>query len=175
MSEEEALLRTICEQPDDDTPRLVFADWLTEQGGALNTAWAKGIRAQIWFARGATDAATAQQSRLFESVFALEKLHEHLGLRPDVVGDWERGFPTRAAAPFVTLRKLWPKLAFRFPIRKLGAYEVSTEGMAEFVTWPTLSVLRELNLSPTAVVATTAFAWFSGGGERCQDDRRASR
>jgi uncharacterized protein (TIGR02996 family) len=32
MNEREALLRAVCENPDDDTPRLVFADWLQENG-----------------------------------------------------------------------------------------------------------------------------------------------
>src|SRR5262245_52917155 len=32
MSEREAFLRAICKNPDDDTPRLVFADWLQENG-----------------------------------------------------------------------------------------------------------------------------------------------
>jgi uncharacterized protein (TIGR02996 family) len=32
MNERDAFLRAICENPDDDTPRLVFADWLQEHG-----------------------------------------------------------------------------------------------------------------------------------------------
>ena len=32
MNERDALLRAVCENPDDDTPRLVFADWLQEHG-----------------------------------------------------------------------------------------------------------------------------------------------
>lgn len=32
MTEREMLLRAVCENPDDDTPRLVFADWLDENG-----------------------------------------------------------------------------------------------------------------------------------------------
>jgi uncharacterized protein (TIGR02996 family) len=32
MNERETLLRAVCEHPDDDTPRLVFADWLQEHG-----------------------------------------------------------------------------------------------------------------------------------------------
>jgi len=35
MPEREAFLRTIGERPDDDGPRLVFADWLEEQGDPL--------------------------------------------------------------------------------------------------------------------------------------------
>ncbi len=32
MSDRDALFRAVCESPDDDTPRLVFADWLEENG-----------------------------------------------------------------------------------------------------------------------------------------------
>src|SRR5262249_52085188 len=32
MSEQAALFRAICEQPDDDAVRLVYADWLEENG-----------------------------------------------------------------------------------------------------------------------------------------------
>jgi uncharacterized protein (TIGR02996 family) len=43
MSDEAGLLRAICEGPDDDTPRLAYADWLEENGQALR---AQFIRAQ---------------------------------------------------------------------------------------------------------------------------------
>jgi uncharacterized protein (TIGR02996 family) len=32
MTDRDALLRAICENPDDDAPRLVYADWLDEHG-----------------------------------------------------------------------------------------------------------------------------------------------
>jgi uncharacterized protein (TIGR02996 family) len=32
MSREEDFLQAILENPDDDVPRLIFADWLEEQG-----------------------------------------------------------------------------------------------------------------------------------------------
>lgn len=49
MSDRAAFLRAIRECPDDDTPRLVFADWLEEHGSRtnLNTDWAGLIRTQI--------------------------------------------------------------------------------------------------------------------------------
>ena len=34
MTERDAFLQAIRDSPDDDTPRLVFADWLTENGDA---------------------------------------------------------------------------------------------------------------------------------------------
>src|SRR5688500_4147160 len=47
MSDKDALLAAIRDNPDDDTPRLAFADWLDEQGGASNEAWAEYIRLEI--------------------------------------------------------------------------------------------------------------------------------
>lgn len=44
----ERFLRTICERPDDDTPRLIFADWLEEQGQEQRAQW---IRVQIELAK----------------------------------------------------------------------------------------------------------------------------
>lgn len=35
-------LRAICERPDDDAPRLVFADWLEENGGTVECDWCRG-------------------------------------------------------------------------------------------------------------------------------------
>jgi uncharacterized protein (TIGR02996 family) len=49
VSEQAALLAAIREHPEDDTPRLAFADWLDEQGGASNEAWAEYIRREIQF------------------------------------------------------------------------------------------------------------------------------
>ncbi|HEY8504968.1 MAG TPA: TIGR02996 domain-containing protein [Gemmataceae bacterium] len=48
MSDREAFLRTICENPADDAPRLVFADWLEEHGEAER---AEFIRLQVEKAR----------------------------------------------------------------------------------------------------------------------------
>ena len=148
MSDEAAFLRAICEHPDEDTPRLAFADWLAEQGGAVNAAWANGIRAQVWLARGATDAAYAQQSKVFESGYGLAKVRERLGLPTGLnVTEWERGFPTMVMGSFLRLRPDWPRLAFRVPIRKLHVYAVSEANTSDLVTWPALSVLRELTFS----------------------------
>lgn len=48
MSDHDALLRAICEHPDDDTPRLIFADWLEEHGDADRATF---VRAQVELAR----------------------------------------------------------------------------------------------------------------------------
>ena len=48
MTDEDAFVRAICEAPEDDTPRLVFADWLQEN---RDTARAEFIRTQVELAR----------------------------------------------------------------------------------------------------------------------------
>ncbi|HEY7427859.1 MAG TPA: TIGR02996 domain-containing protein [Gemmataceae bacterium] len=46
MDHERAFLRAIRDEPDDEAHRLIYADWLEEQGGAGRTARAAFIRAQ---------------------------------------------------------------------------------------------------------------------------------
>lgn len=47
MNTEDALFRAILLDPDDDTPRLIYADWLEDQGDDSQQARARFIRAQI--------------------------------------------------------------------------------------------------------------------------------
>jgi uncharacterized protein (TIGR02996 family) len=49
MTQDEAFLQTIIECPDDDAPRLIYADWLEENGDPDR---AEFIREQIRLARG---------------------------------------------------------------------------------------------------------------------------
>lgn len=61
MTEREHLLRALLEAPDDDTPRLVYADKLDELGGTRNAARAACIRVQVELARTPTHLVTANQ------------------------------------------------------------------------------------------------------------------
>jgi uncharacterized protein (TIGR02996 family) len=47
VSDHDALVRAICEHPDEDTPRLILADWLEENADASHAEY---IRAQIEYA-----------------------------------------------------------------------------------------------------------------------------
>jgi uncharacterized protein (TIGR02996 family) len=69
MSDKQGLLEAICDQPEDDAPRLVLADWLEEYGTTpADQAWAELIRLQCESARlppEDVDAdATARRTRL---------------------------------------------------------------------------------------------------------------
>jgi uncharacterized protein (TIGR02996 family) len=48
MSDHDALVRAVCDHPDDDTPRLIFADYLDETGEPDRAAF---VRAQVELAR----------------------------------------------------------------------------------------------------------------------------
>ncbi|MGH7170514.1 MAG: TIGR02996 domain-containing protein [Gemmataceae bacterium] len=52
MTHADAFLQDILAHPDDDAPRLIFADWLEEQGDAASVARAEFIRVQCAFAGG---------------------------------------------------------------------------------------------------------------------------
>src|SRR4051794_32461983 len=52
MNQRRAFLQAIAEAPDDDAPRLVFADWLQDEGDADR---AEFVRAQCALARIAAD------------------------------------------------------------------------------------------------------------------------
>jgi len=50
-TDEELLHQAIADQPEEDTPRLAFADWLDEQGGEVNSTRAEFIRLQVMLYR----------------------------------------------------------------------------------------------------------------------------
>lgn len=58
MTEREAMVRAVCEQPDDDTVRLAFADWLEENGEPER---AEFVRLQVELAKYPKQAAWLEQ------------------------------------------------------------------------------------------------------------------
>ena len=75
MSDEAALLAAILAHPDEDTPRLMFADWLDEHGQPER---AEFIRVQCELAQGESHQLRKRESELLalrrEKLAALEKL-----------------------------------------------------------------------------------------------------
>jgi uncharacterized protein (TIGR02996 family) len=67
-TDRDALLAAICAAPDEETPRLVFADWLDENG---SPNWAALIRAECELARLADDGSGA------EAVFRFLRDRDH--------------------------------------------------------------------------------------------------
>jgi uncharacterized protein (TIGR02996 family) len=97
MTEQESFLLAIAEHPDDDMPRLVYADWLEDHGDPER---AEFIRVQVELARGVEDA--TKRANLEEREQELRKLHKYRWIDPhygnsaliDVDMYFERGFIT---------------------------------------------------------------------------------
>src|SRR5437660_1230129 len=77
MTDEAALLAAISADPDDDTPRLVYADWLEEHGDEAGRTRAEFIRGQCQAAQlprgdkraAAIEARCEQLRRRFEEAW----------------------------------------------------------------------------------------------------------
>jgi uncharacterized protein (TIGR02996 family) len=94
MNHEQAFLQAIRETPDDDAPRLIYADWLEEQGGAARAARANFIRIQCRLAELPED--DPVRDRLEDDAADLLTEHENEWTQPlhDIAEDWRfsRGF-----------------------------------------------------------------------------------
>jgi uncharacterized protein (TIGR02996 family) len=138
VTEREALLRAVCENPDDDTPRLVFADWLQENGEEER---AEFIRVQCEAARLAANE-RRRLRKLVRRAGELESQHgarwfdelplansEHIEwVRNDGWLDGEafdRGFPARLFVQTAgTLAKHAKVLLHATPVRRLLIWNI---------------------------------------------------
>jgi uncharacterized protein (TIGR02996 family) len=151
----EPFLHAICANPEDDTVRLVYADWLDEHG---DPARAEFIRLQIRLHH-----AMSQDSPEFEDALAraeqLIRWHGKLWtweLPPSPGLTWpnefQRGFfesvCARTAKWFIKHRKQ----AFRVaPIRHLTVSEAGEESLAALFAVPEIERLRGLSLQSCRV------------------------
>jgi uncharacterized protein (TIGR02996 family) len=120
--EHEGFLRDICEHPDDDTPRLVYADWLEEQGDPVGAARAEFIHLQIELARK-----TPEPSRRREQSFRVRELldqHRENWLEPLARfqlrdAHFVRGFVEKATLMAADLEQHAANLFQTVPLRRL--------------------------------------------------------
>jgi uncharacterized protein (TIGR02996 family) len=88
MSDEDAFVHSILNNPDDDVPRLVFADWLEEHGRASH---AELIRVQCELARLPKRSREPKAKARREKLAAREK---ELLRQPEFFPTWPAGIPT---------------------------------------------------------------------------------
>jgi uncharacterized protein (TIGR02996 family) len=119
MPANEGFLRDILEHPDDDTPRLVYSDWLEDHG---DPARAEFIRLQCALARQAQDS-PARREQAFRARTLLDQ-HWADWLAPlarfelrDVL--FRRGFVEKARVKAATLAKHAGELFASCPLRRL--------------------------------------------------------
>jgi uncharacterized protein (TIGR02996 family) len=194
MTDRDALLRAIAANPDDDTPRLIYADLLDELGGAASAARARFIRLQIETHRDPNDTDdeyseySEYDARVFERqrAEALELANRHHAV-------WLRELPTWVNPPFgllgVTRANLFPRgfvervtiraksFALRaeelfetHPIRALELQGGSAKLISAVFARPELARLRALSVSghgapEPVVMAITDCPWLSGLAE----------
>jgi uncharacterized protein (TIGR02996 family) len=150
MSDEDALLKAICADPDDHTARLVFADFLQECGGKVEVAWATFIRAHVRLDTNTELAGDIPCVRLLGSDYWLKRFAVRLGIGPEsgvTVGGWECGFPAHLAADYPLLRCEWDTLLDRVPKPDLRVGGIEDEAVEDVVSWPRLDKLMTLDLT----------------------------
>jgi uncharacterized protein (TIGR02996 family) len=160
MKQEKAFLQAIVKNPDDDTSRLVYADWLEEQGDA---ARAEFIRVQIELARGGVPAARRRQLKARErELFSRHKNHWDGGVLCEI-GSWH--YRRGIVESIRTARRFSQKRAneiFRlYPIRKIlfdSMGEILGTDVSPFIRWLA-------NWPALARVESLAFWGDSGAGE----------
>ena len=161
MTERQALMRAVCDNPDDDTPRLIFADWLDENGDETDRVWAQFIRLQCQLARmgegswnpGDEEAwATllAQTDRLFDANRAAweARLYLRSGLDPGTSdwGDFRRGFSELLAICGAAMPRIsWDRVYSASPIRELSL--TAMEHAEAALVHPEARRLRRLTLA----------------------------
>jgi uncharacterized protein (TIGR02996 family) len=149
MTHAEAFLRDILAHPDDDAPRLIFADWLEEQGDANSVARAEFIRVQCALsARHVLQQRRVELERREQQILA--EWGEEWG-RPILrlnMETWKfhRGFIDEVAVDAHTFLAHANRLFRRAPIQHLHLVPGASIPMAALVDNAQLRRLRSLAL-----------------------------
>jgi uncharacterized protein (TIGR02996 family) len=149
MTPDDAFLQAIIAAPDDDSPRLAYADYLDEQGRPDR---AEFIRIQIDLARlpkgdGRRTALAARERALLEEYAA-----EWAGPLPRVVLRWEfeRGFVAGVEMPVKGFSQL-PAIFAEAPLVRLlqldGPFKYGKPSVQDIVTSPHLARLKSFALN----------------------------
>jgi uncharacterized protein (TIGR02996 family) len=164
----DALLQAIADSPEDDTVRLVFADWLDEHGDEGDRAHAELIRVQVELANLATDDdRRAELEAREEGLIHRGDIRRRLQVPPCVRWGMSRGFPDRVGFDWNNPRKghlsaddlaEMAEVSHRLPIRTfagdllgcaappspLGVPAASGSGLEQLAGWPALARLDAL-------------------------------
>jgi uncharacterized protein (TIGR02996 family) len=142
--DEGAFIRMIREHPDDDGPRLVFADWLEEQGDADR---AEFIRVQVELAGAGRDQQRA--TSLKERERALQSRHWDRWLNPFgnrvLDAEFRHGLLEAVQMSAVSFLQYWPLLVERSPVRAVRLIDVQEYG-PELGACPALQWIRTFDL-----------------------------
>lgn len=148
MTDRTAFLEAILSQPDEDLPRLIFADWLEEQGDA---ARAEFIRVQCDLAR--LPRRSPDWRALAEREMDLLSVHgghwrAEVPAFPGIVWqDFERGFLSIAQVTSLEgFTRAAPLVCRVTPLQTAHFVEFGSHDLERLVAVPELSHLRRLSL-----------------------------
>jgi uncharacterized protein (TIGR02996 family) len=166
MNDGDALLAAILANPDDDTPRLVYADWLQENGQPER---AEFIRLQLQLLNAYTPEDDARQDGLLDK--HLEEWTAHLPTSPED-GPWGprwewdfvRGMPERLSCDAEAYFEHRERLTSATTIRELVLNDASGGWLEELasVGWPATVVSLTLQECPKTPVFVHGYDCASG-------------
>jgi uncharacterized protein (TIGR02996 family) len=122
MTAQAGILQAILADPDDDTPRLVYADWLDEHGNESERARAEFIRLQIDLARQDTDSPRRREQAFRARTLLDQHRQEWLAPFQDIVQHeplFVRGFVEKIDLTSEDLEEHGDELFRSLPIRRL--------------------------------------------------------
>lgn len=159
MSDEPALLGAIRANPDEDTPRLVYADWLQEHG---DDERAEYIRLKCAVARTPkTDPAWAEMDRRAAALHVENERKWFGPLVHDFAGcEIDRGFVTELSSDLDVFRKHAGKMATFAPaLRVARVWSVGADAKAA-LKLPLVQWVRELSMDRVEPGSLPALAKF---------------
>jgi uncharacterized protein (TIGR02996 family) len=155
MNDRDLLLKAVCDNPDDDTPRLVFADWFQEHGEEER---AELIRVQIEYSRHPETA--PEREPLWDRAKEILDVHERrwraeMPVEPGWVWcDFFRGFIDELTVNSYAVPNSDPARAFA--AAPLTAIAFSGQPIARWV--PFFRHIRQLTLISSPVTDADAAA-----------------
>jgi uncharacterized protein (TIGR02996 family) len=145
MSIEDGFLAAIIDAPDDDTHRLIFADWLEDH---RQIDRAEFIRLQIQFA-GTRDQSLRKRIRVLLDAHAEEWAGDLIDLVDRVY--FRRGFPERVTLTVADLLESGEQLFARAPVRETVVVRAQGPDLAALAACPHLARLATLDFRECTV------------------------
>jgi uncharacterized protein (TIGR02996 family) len=164
VTDEEALRAAVLAHPDDDTPRLVYADWCDDAGHADRAAF---VRAQIDAARAEpwceVDREATQRANALLAVY-VEEWTAHLSDTVEWYG-FERGFIEQVGLYAHRFARGLDEACRVEPVRRAqvirGLAQVSDTPLEEYLTSPHLPRLHALDLHEANLTASIEFEFVT--------------
>jgi len=158
MADHDSFLQAILASPDDLTTRLIYADWLEENGGQPEAVRAELIRVQCEMAQAGEYSARHRQ--LEKRELALLRAHKKEWIKPFrglvLFARLFRGFVEEVTVKARTFRDKGARLFTMTPLRRVKLSGVNQDNanplpLAEALTNPCFTQVRELDLSLACV------------------------